>query len=65
MATRTHRYKNIPMAELRNAYCSFVKTGEIDMTEYELGKICENIDCDCNCMKCPFFAKHIESETEE
>ena len=35
------------------------------MTEYELEKICENIDCDCNCMKCPFFAKQIESETEE
>ena len=32
------------------------------MTEYELDKLCEQYpDCDCNCMKCPLFAKYIDS----
>lgn len=28
------------------------------MTEYELDKLCEQQDCDCNCMRCALFAKY-------
>ena len=36
------------------------------MTEYELDKqLCErNPDCDCKCIKCPLFAKYIESNNK-
>lgn len=31
------------------------------MTEHELDKLCEqNPCCDCNCIKCPLFAKYME-----
>ena len=32
------------------------------MTEYELDKLCQSIDCDCQCMKCPYFAKYQRTE---
>lgn len=33
------------------------------MTDYELEKICErNPNCDCDCMKCPFFAAYQREE---
>lgn len=33
------------------------------MSEYELDQICEqHPECDCKCMKCPFFAKYQRSE---
>lgn len=32
------------------------------MTEIELDNMCEKMkDCDCNCIKCPLFAKYINS----
>ena len=35
------------------------------MTEYELDKLCErNLDCDCKCIKCPLFAKYVESNNK-
>ena len=35
------------------------------MTEYELDKLCErNPNCDCKCVKCPLFAKYINSQNE-
>lgn len=33
------------------------------MSDYELEKICEqHPECDCNCMKCPFFAAYQRTE---
>lgn len=33
------------------------------MTEYEFDKLCERMkDCDCNCIKCPLFAKYINNK---
>lgn len=33
------------------------------MSEYELDKLCErNPQCDCNCIKCPLFAKYMNSQ---
>lgn len=32
------------------------------MTEYELDQICSRVDCDCKCMKCPYFAQMITEE---
>lgn len=35
------------------------------MTEYELDKLCKrNPDCDCKCIKCPLFAKYVESNNK-
>ena len=35
------------------------------MTEYELDKLCKrNPNCDCKCIKCPLFAKYINSQNE-
>lgn len=35
------------------------------MTEYELSKLCDrNPDCGCNCMKCPLFAKYMNSKED-
>ena len=35
------------------------------MTEYELDKLCEKQNhCDCKCVKCPLFAKYINSQNE-
>ena len=35
------------------------------MTEYELDKLCERLsDCDCNCMKCPLFAKYMNEKED-
>lgn len=37
----------------------------MNMTEHELDKLCEqNPCCDCNCIKCPLFAKYMSSENE-
>lgn len=32
------------------------------MTEYELDQICQRTACDCNCMKCPYFAANQREE---
>ena len=35
------------------------------MTEYELYKLCKrNPNCDCKCIKCPLFAKYINSQKQ-
>lgn len=34
------------------------------MTEYELDRICQSIDCDCKCERCPFFAETVTEENE-
>lgn len=35
------------------------------MTEYELDKICEQQpDCGCDCMRCPIFAKYMNSKND-
>lgn len=38
---------------------SVQKGGE--MTEYELDKLCERQDCDCNCARCELFARYARS----
>lgn len=35
------------------------------MTEYELDKLCKrNPNCDCKCMKCPLFAKYMNTKED-
>ena len=35
------------------------------MTEYELDELCKrNPNCGCNCMKCPLFAKYINTKED-
>lgn len=31
------------------------------MTEYELDKFCQKINCNCDCMNCSVFAKYMDS----